>query len=1089
MNTNSTLRDRITRQPYLRTLLRGLTALVTLILLSLPASALTVKVDVGRPSKGCSGFGICKITIDFAASAGVPADFRLNGDRLTVNFLEPAGAAGERPQTLPIDEPLKVDPAVARALGARELTILPGAYTVDYSTNPNGTVQLNTSRIGVSIHVEAGRRSKGCTGFGICSITIDIELAERAGGVGTLEGNVLTVDFGKKVSGEGPMIIDEAIELDAETARALGAKKVTVLPGAYEVDYSSNPNGTVHLNTMRIGVTIEVEVGRRSRGCTGFGICSVTIGFDFAADRTPAVGTLDGNVLTVDFGKKVSGQGAMIIDEAIELDPATANALGARKVTILPGAYEVDYSSNPNGTVHLNTMRIGVTIGIDVGRRSKDCTGFGICSITISFDLATKTAGVGTLDGNVLTVDFQKKVSGQGPMIIDEAIELDAATAQALGAKKVTVLPGAYEVDYSSNPNGTVHLNTMRIGVTVTIDVGRRSKDCTGFGICSITIGFDFAADRTPAVGTLDGNVLTVDFGKKVSGEGAMIIDEAIELDAETAWALGAKKVTILPGAYEVDYSSNPNGTVHLNTMRIGVTVTIEVGRRSRGCTGFGICSITVGVDFAERTPAVGTLDGNVLTIDFGKKVSGEGAMIIDEPIELDPATAQAFGVKRLVVKPGAYEVDYSSNPNGTVRLSVMRVGITIHVEIGRKSQGCMGFGICSITVSAEAVAKEPSLGSLNGNVLTVEFGTKVSGEGAMIIDEPIELDAATARALGAERLVVKPGAYKVDYSSNPNGTVHLNVMRIGITIGIDVGRPSRDCRGLGICSITIGFDFSARTVPAIASLNDSTLGLAFTSPLPEDGNVFTVEEDVLLDSAIARGLEASRLVIRKGEYTIGRDSLGRPYVELPVNRIGIGVTIYIGRASRDCTGFGICKVVLSADFSARALRSVASMEKGMLTLEFDGKGENRDSALVIDEAIELDADAAFALGIRTILPGSYPVVYDEEGNGRVSLFVRSAETSSAATTEGTTTRNAARAVPNPTSGTTTISYTTTEEGRVTMVLTGVNGNEVMRLVDEPMEAGTHSVTFDGGSLPAGVYYYTIRTASGTESGSVIVAR
>ena len=73
-----------------------------------------------------------------------------------------------------------------------------------------------------------------------------------------------------------------------------------------------------------------------------------------------------------------------------------------------------------------------------------------------------------------------------------------------------------------------------------------------------------------------------------------------------------------------------------------------------------------------------------------------------------------------------------------------------------------------------------------------------------------------------------------------------------------------------------------------------------------------------------------------------------------------------------------------------------------------------------------------------------------------------------------------AQNAPNPFTGTTRISFSLPAEQQVEMSVYDVRGREVVRLVDGELDAGRHSVTWDGRAgrgYPAapGVYWYRMR--------------
>ena len=63
---------------------------------------------------------------------------------------------------------------------------------------------------------------------------------------------------------------------------------------------------------------------------------------------------------------------------------------------------------------------------------------------------------------------------------------------------------------------------------------------------------------------------------------------------------------------------------------------------------------------------------------------------------------------------------------------------------------------------------------------------------------------------------------------------------------------------------------------------------------------------------------------------------------------------------------------------------------------------------------------------------------------------------------------------PNPFNPTTTISYSVSKDGLVTLKVFDILGREVAELVDEAKEAGNYSVAFNASELPSGIYFYTL---------------
>jgi hypothetical protein len=122
-----------------------------------------------------------------------------------------------------------------------------GEYPVDYSVNSHGQVSPDVTTRGIVIHIEIGLPSRGCTGFGICSITIDLLATARA--VPTAAAWVngrLQLNFLSEAPDKANVLtIEKDIVLDSAISRALGYERVTVRAGEYPVDYSVNPHGQV----------------------------------------------------------------------------------------------------------------------------------------------------------------------------------------------------------------------------------------------------------------------------------------------------------------------------------------------------------------------------------------------------------------------------------------------------------------------------------------------------------------------------------------------------------------------------------------------------------------------------------------------------------------------------------------------------------------------------------------------------------------------------------------------------------------------------------------------------------------------------
>ena len=68
---------------------------------------------------------------------------------------------------------------------------------------------------------------------------------------------------------------------------------------------------------------------------------------------------------------------------------------------------------------------------------------------------------------------------------------------------------------------------------------------------------------------------------------------------------------------------------------------------------------------------------------------------------------------------------------------------------------------------------------------------------------------------------------------------------------------------------------------------------------------------------------------------------------------------------------------------------------------------------------------------------------------------------------------------PNPFAYTTNIEFTLAKSDKVVVTVYAVNGKKVALLADEFFSTGQHTITWNGSSLPAGYYFYSIQTSEG----------
>lgn len=553
---------------------------------------------------------------------------------------------------------------------------------------------------------------------------------------------------------------------------------------------------------------------------------------------------------------------------------------------------------------------------VKIARQSFTCQrGIGICidlfgpdasnAARVSFDVERGSSpATGSPMGRMT---FLTQLAEQADtFFVEQDVALDRRRSLELGYQQVTILKGAYPIDRSGTANGSVLVGLQTMGITITIDVGRKSFGCQRFGVCSITIDLDFAMMH-PAGGTgsLDGNTLRFDFLEKVKTDedSSMIyVDEDITLDEKSSLALGAKQVTILKGAYRVDYSDNPNGQVDFAVARIGITVTIDIGRKRFGCTRAGICEISVELDLAMNnpTPAVVSLDGKAMLIDFlGRPSSGREPFVLDDDFVIGRDMAVRLGMHEITLKAGTYELDFSVNPNGRLVIPISSQGIVVTIYVGRPSQGCRGFGFCGITIDL-GIADDrsvPAVLTLKDGVMKVDFLAEAPESGDVLtLDDDMTLEPATARRAKYSNVVLKRGSYTIDRSTNAFGTVEIPVETSGIGIQIDFGRTSRCNPGFGICRIIIDLSAASNTSDRTGYAAGETtvrglMTLYFSDATPFAGDTLFVDEDVPLEGTPSN---PSRMVIKRGAYPV--DTASTPYGSVTV------VTAVEGSASVEST-------------------------------------------------------------------------------------------------------------------------------------------------------------------------------------------
>jgi len=65
---------------------------------------------------------------------------------------------------------------------------------------------------------------------------------------------------------------------------------------------------------------------------------------------------------------------------------------------------------------------------------------------------------------------------------------------------------------------------------------------------------------------------------------------------------------------------------------------------------------------------------------------------------------------------------------------------------------------------------------------------------------------------------------------------------------------------------------------------------------------------------------------------------------------------------------------------------------------------------------------------------------------------------------------------PNPFNPVTNIKYQLQKDGFVSLKVYDITGREIAKLVSEQKQAGTYTISFNGGNFASGVYFYRIQS-------------
>jgi hypothetical protein len=78
---------------------------------------------------------------------------------------------------------------------------------------------------------------------------------------------------------------------------------------------------------------------------------------------------------------------------------------------------------------------------------------------------------------------------------------------------------------------------------------------------------------------------------------------------------------------------------------------------------------------------------------------------------------------------------------------------------------------------------------------------------------------------------------------------------------------------------------------------------------------------------------------------------------------------------------------------------------------------------------------------------------------------------------------------PNPFNPTTTIPFAIPVAGHVSLKVYNAIGQEIASLLDQELDAGTHSAVWDASSIPSGMYFYRFQSASFSQTGKLMLMK
>ena len=126
-----------------------------------------------------------------------------------------------------------------------------------------------------------------------------------------------------------------------------------------------------------------------------------------------------------------------------------------------------------------------------------------------------------------------------------------------------------------------------------------------------------------------------------------------------------------------------------------------------------------------------------------------------------------------------------------------------------------------------------------------------------------------------------------------------------------------------------------------------------------------------------------------------------------------------------------------------------------------------------------------FSYALSKLDDGDFPNTKEELMHRLLIFFDIASDVEDVATEDA----NRCKVYPNPTSNGSTLNYYLVNAGEVSIEIVNSIGQKVGQLYSAKQGPGEQNYFFETQQLPAGVYYYSLRTDDHTSSGKIIVMK